>query len=89
MKIIFEIGENRHVKLQIHSIKKQDFSILDASYELTKLGSTEPESTGNCTVYEHVIDSVISPKEKGIYHLKVTYHILDETLIDIVEVQVT
>lgn len=89
MRVKFDLGENRHVKLIIHSLKNENFEIDNASYTLTKVGNTEEESSGPCMIYDHEIDSVISPNEKGVYHLKITYKILDETLIDIVEVMVT
>lgn len=89
MKVRFELGENRHVKLLIHSLKNENFEIDSASYSLVKSDEKIEESAGPCTIYEHTIDSVISPQKRGVYLLKVTYQILDEILIDIVEVQVT
>lgn len=88
MELKFDIGENRHVKLLIHSTKDENFVIDTASYSLTKVGEEEQEATGPCMIYDHVIDTVISPKETGIYHLKITYKITDEILIEVIEIMV-
>lgn len=88
MTLRFDHGEIRHVQLMIHSKKNEPFEIADASYKLIRLGSTEPEDSGLSNIYEHMIDTVISPKEKGAYQLKVEYHIADETLIETVSIQV-
>lgn len=88
MKIELEHGENRHVILKIHSCKQDDFYIIDANYSLTRCGDEMPEAEGTCNIHNKTIDTVINPKHTGIYRLKITYFILDETLIDIVEVKV-
>ena len=44
------------------------------------------EDSGTCIILEHVMDMVIAPQTAGKYWLHVTYHIADETLIDVVEV---
>lgn len=88
MKQEFDFGETRHVQLKIHSKTNDSFEITGASYELIRLGSEEPEASGDSDIYEHVIDTVISPKERGAYRLKIKYHIADETLIDTVVIQV-
>lgn len=90
MKIVeLEHGENRHVKLKIHSCKQEDFYIIDAKYSLLRCGDEVPEEEGTCNIHDKVIDTVINPKRTGTYHLKITYYILDETLIDVIEVKVT
>ena len=88
MFVNFDLGETRHVKLQIHSCKGDPFEILSASYALTGRGDTEPEDSGASVIQEHVIDQVITPKRRGAYNLEVTYRIADETLIENVEVRV-
>lgn len=88
MKVIMELGETRHIMLKICSIKKDDFNILSASHTLQKAGQAEPESSGACVIREHIIDTVITPRETGVYTLRVTYTIADEVLIDDVEVKV-
>lgn len=88
MNIVLDFGETRHVKLLIHSCKNDPFEIISASYGLTKRGKSDPEDEGVAVIYEHVLDMVISPKEKGYYNLKVVYHIADEVLIENVGVMV-
>lgn len=82
MNVVFDFGENRHVRLLIHSLKRESFEIIDASYILKKKGADTPEADGISNINEHIIDTIISPKERGEYDLKVTYHIADETLIE-------
>ena len=67
---------------------KDDFNILDATYVLQKMGNQEAEDSGACVIREHIIDTVITPKEPGTYKFQVTYTIADEVLIDTVEVRV-
>lgn len=89
MKIIMDLGETRHVRLKICSVKQEDFNIISAAYELQKLGQASLEDSGVCTLQsDHIIDTVITPKEKGTYSLRVTYTIADEILIDNVKVRV-
>lgn len=88
MKIIMDLGETRHVQLKICSSVKDDFNILDATYVLQKMGNQEAEDSGSCVIREHIIDTVITPKESGTYIFRVTYTIADEVLIDTVEVKV-
>lgn len=88
MKVTFDLGETRHVKLLIHSCKGDDFEIVSASYQFVQKGAETPEDEGASVIMEHVIDQVITPKNKGWYNLIVTYMIADETLIENVEVQV-
>lgn len=85
----FDLGETRHVRLQIRSCKGDPFEIRSASYSLTYKGETEPEDMGASVIQDHVIDQVITPKRRGIYTLAVTYSIADETLIDNVQISVT
>lgn len=88
MIVAFDLGENRHVKLRIHSVKNDLFEIKNASYVLYKKDSEEPEDSGSSNIYEHIIDTVICPKELGEYVLKITYHIADEVLIENIKVLV-
>lgn len=88
LKIVMDLGETRHVQLKICSSVKDDFNILDATYVLQKVGDQTPEDSGNCVIREHIIDTVITPKESGAYIFRVTYTIADEILIDTVEVKV-
>ena len=88
LKIVMDLGETRHVQLKICSTVKDDFNILDATYVLQKTGNQIPEDSGSCVIREHIIDTVITPKESGTYIFRVTYTIADEILIDTVEVKV-
>lgn len=88
LKIVMDLGETRHVQLKICSSVKDDFNILDATYVLQKMGDQVPEDSGACVIREHIIDTVITPKEPGTYKFQVTYTIADEVLIDTVEVRV-
>ena len=88
MYVEFDLGETRHVKIEIVSCKGEPFEILSASYTLTARGDTEPESQVASVIMDHLIDQVITPQKRGIYILAVTYRIADETLIDKVEVRV-
>ena len=89
MKIELQHGESRHVRLKIHSCKKEEFYIIDATYLLIRCGEETPEAEGQCNIYEKTIDTVINPKYTGMYRLKITYYILDETLIEVIEVKVS
>ena len=86
MTVKFDLGERRHVRLKVTSCKGDDFEITAASYELKKQYADETEDAGACIILEHVMDMVIAPQTAGKYWLHVTYHIADETLIDVVEV---
>jgi hypothetical protein len=86
--VSMNLGERRHIKLQAHSRKQENFEIIDASYILAKTGETSREDEGKCEINEHILDMVISPKKKGQYTLEITYKIADEILIDIVDIVV-
>lgn len=88
MTVLFNVGEIQHVKLRIYSCKNEDFEIQNATYELKEHGKIEAEDKGSPIIYDHIIDTLIAPKNKGAYSLKITYVIADETLIEIVDVRV-
>jgi hypothetical protein len=88
MEIKMDFGEIRHVKLLVKNIKNEEFAILSAKYELINEFSVNPEDSGEANIYEHTMDVVISPKKRAMYKLKYIYQIGDETLIDVVKVQV-
>lgn len=87
-KIYMELGESRHIRLKIHSIKNDAFEISKASYTLLPMEKEEAEDEGAAVILDHIIDVVITPQNIGVYHLRVTYEIADEILIDTVEVRV-
>lgn len=85
--LVFDLGERRHVMLDVYSCKSEDFTIQSATYEL--IGNTgDAEDSGVCSIYEHQIDTVIEPKNRGKYTLKITYSILDEILIELIGIAV-
>ena len=86
MTVKFELGERKHVRLTVSSCKGDDFEITSASYELRRQYTDEVEDSGTCVIAEHVMDMMIAPQTAGKYWLHITYHIADETLIDVVEV---
>lgn len=85
--LIFDFGERRHIMLDVYSCKNESFEIQQASYELLD-SNEEIESSGACSIYEHQIDTVIEPENRGSYTLKVTYRILDEILIEMIGIMV-
>lgn len=85
--LVFDYGERRHVMLDVYSCKNEDFALQSASYEFTDYDGIM-ESSGVCSIYKHQIDTVIEPKHKGDYILKITYKILDETLIEVIGITV-
>lgn len=87
--IAFDLGEKKHVYLEIISRKKQEFEVSEASYELIRMASRETEDSGTCLIEGHVLDTVISPQMVGRYVLKVTYSIADQILIENIDVQVS
>lgn len=87
--IAFDLGEKKHVTIEVVSRKGEEFAILNASYELIYTSDATTEASGSCTVVDHTIDSLISPSKTGVYLLRYTYHIADEILIENMEVRVT
>lgn len=88
LRVMFDLGEERRVAIEIVSCLKEDFEILSAEYTLVKVGTDVPEQEGSCDINAHEISVKICPKNTGTYRLKFTYRIADETLIDIVKVRV-
>ncbi len=87
--IAFNLGEKKHVTIEVVSRKGDEFAILDAGYELIYVSDSTVEDSGSCTVVDHAIDSLISPNKTGVYLLRYTYHVADEILIENMEVRVT
>lgn len=87
-KIMFDVGERRHVKLRIHAADNAPFRIKSASWELVR--GNVLEATGECEIDEHVVDAYIeAPPGRTTYILRVTYDINDETLVEQLEMVVT
>lgn len=89
MRVNFNQGETRHVKLKIINKKDEPFQITSAEYKFTPIYGDEVIEQGQAAVVEHVIDVVITPPAAGMYRLTYIYIIGDETLVDVVEVYVT
>ena len=87
--IAFDLGEKKHVTIEVVLRKNEEFAILEAGYELIYTSDATVEDSGSCTVVDHTIDSLISPNKTGVYLLRYTYHIADEILIENMEVRVT
>lgn len=86
-KIMFDVGERRHVQLRIHAAQEAPFRIKSATWEL-KRGNVL-EASGECEIDEHIIDAYIeAPSSKTTYILRVTYEINDETLVEQLELAV-
>ena len=79
--LVFNFGERRHVMLDVYSCKNENFEIQSATYELSD-DDKNIEDSGACSVYLNTLDIVVEPKHTGKYMLKITYKILDETLIE-------
>ncbi len=88
MRVVFDPGETRHVRLRIVNVNDEPFEITTAEYEMIKKYNKKVVASGQPVIIDHVMDVLISPPEHGDYLLKYTYVIGDETLVDVVEVTV-
>ena len=86
-KIIFDTGEQRHVRLMIHAADNAPFRIKSAAWELSR-GNVK-ESGGDCEIDGHIIDTFVqAPATKTSYIFRITYDINDETLVEQLELVV-
>ena len=86
-KIIFDTGEQRHVRLMIHAADNDPFRIKSAAWELSR-GNVK-ESGGDCEIDGHIIDTFVqAPATKTSFILRITYDINDETLVEQLELVV-
>lgn len=86
-KIRFDMGEERHVRLLIHSAGDTPFVIRSASWSLTGYGDVR--ESGECEIIDHIIDAYITaPARRTVYRLTITYVINDETLVEQLELEV-
>lgn len=46
------------------------------------------ESSGNCTIKENTISTLITPKQNGLYLLRISYKVAEETRIVMVKINV-
>lgn len=88
MHIGMELGETRHIRIKVYSIQGESFEIRNARYELILYKDSEIEAQGAANIIDHVLDAIVTPKCCGVYDLKFTYNIADETLIDTVRIYV-
>lgn len=86
-KIKFIQGEDKHVKLLVRSPDNEPFTILSASYTLSRYG--EVEAQGACYIDDHYLDIKVAPTKKALYILEVTYVVGDSTRKARLEVEVS
>ena len=85
-RIIFDLKEQRHVKLKIRSSDSVPFKISYAKYRL--LYNNAVESDGLCTIEDHIIDMFLAPQKAFNYTLEVEYGIADEIYVEKIELEV-
>lgn len=85
-KVRFILGEDKHVKLLVRSPNGEPFTILTASYILSRFG--EVMLQGECDINDHYLDCKIAPKETGTHILEVTYVVADSIRKARIEVEV-
>lgn len=81
--IHFILGEDRHVKYFVHSVKSEYFVIKEAAFKLLYDGETE--ASGECAVVRqdegYYVDAKLQPRNRSrLYVLEVTLHIADEVI---------
>ena len=90
MNLNMELGERRHVGIEIRSTKKEEFEVSNGTYELKRCSDAEIEDTGEVNIMDSKrMDVLICPEMIGEYDLRFIYHIADEIFVDIVRVRVT
>lgn len=87
--IAFELGEKKHIYVDIFSKKNETFEIAKAEYELIKNTGRVIEDSGECVLTWHTLDMLISPQTMGGYVLRVIYYIADEVLVENIPIQVS
>lgn len=87
--IAFELGEKKHIYVDIFSKKNEPFEITKAEYELIKNTGRLMEDSGECILTGHKLDMLISPQTIGGYVLRVIYYIADEVLVENIPIQVS
>lgn len=81
--IRFIMGEDRHVKYFVHSVKSEYFVIKEATFELIYDGHTE--AAGECEIVQEgtgsYVDAKLQPERRSkLYVLEITLHIADEII---------
>lgn len=87
--IAYELGEKKHIYVDIFSQKNESFDITKAEYELIKRPERTMEVAGECVMSGHTLDMLIAPQAAGDYLLKITYYIADEILVENIAIRVT
>ena len=84
-----DLGEKVHIRSVIKPKCEAGlpFAIKSARYELLDARGIV-EASGDCTITDHVIDALVSPKAAGTYQLKYIYEIADEIWVDNVKLRV-
>ncbi|MCB5501984.1 hypothetical protein [Dorea formicigenerans] len=86
-KVKFIQGENKHVKLLVRAPNDEPFTILSATYTLSRFGEVEAE--GECDINGHYLDIKMEPKKKAkSYMLEITYAVVDSVRKARIEVEV-
>ena len=83
--IRFILGEDRHVKYFVHSVRSEYFSVKEASWQLLYDGRVE--ASGECEVLRDeelngwYVDTKLQPENRGrLYVLELTLGIADEVI---------
>lgn len=76
-KVKYILGEDKYVKILIHSPNNDPFEIDSASYELLRYG--EVEDSGAALIDEHIIGMKLCPQKRTTYELMITYKVIDTT----------
>lgn len=81
--IRFILGEDRHVKYYVHSVKSEYFAVKESSWQLLYDG--EIEASGECGIIRQengcFVDVKLQPENRSrLYELEITLHIADEII---------
>lgn len=71
------LGEDKYVRLLLHSPHDEPFEILSASYELCLHGTVE--DSGTALIDGHEIGAKLRPEKRDSYELTITYVVADTT----------
>ncbi|MDD3251928.1 MAG: hypothetical protein PHV18_05140 [Lachnospiraceae bacterium] len=81
--IRFILGEDRHVKYFVHSVKQEYFTIKEAVFRLIYDGEVEMEGTCEVAREEdgYSVDAKIQPLNRSrLYVMEITLRIADEVI---------
>lgn len=91
MRATYILGEDKHIKILVHSTRKERFEVIKAEYILKN--GDNVEDSGPCEIIvdgdKNYLDAKISPHERSrLYKLEVTFWVLDEIRKVIVDIEV-